>query len=304
MIARMYLEKRASISQFVPLRGHHYHVRSWGRPDPAQPALVMLHGWMDVAASFQFVIDAFKNDRHVLAPDWRGYGLTGSGGADNYWFPDYLADLDFLLDHFSAGQPVDLLGHSLGGNVATIYAGIQPERVRRLVNLEGFGVAATEPAQAPARYAKWMDQLKAYHRGDLNLRAYDQMSGVARRLMKTNKRLDQDKADWLAQHWSQQNADGKWQILGDPAHKIVNAQLTRVDETLEIYKRITAPMLFVLASDNELKTWYAGKFTLDEFRQRLAHVPDVRHALVQDAGHMLHHDQPERVAALIEEFLA
>jgi pimeloyl-ACP methyl ester carboxylesterase len=304
MIVRMYLEKRSSTSQFVRLRGQRHHVRSWGQPDPNQPVLVMVHGWMDVAASFQFVVDALLAERFVIAPDWRGYGLTESGGADNYWFPDYMADLDFLLDHFSPTRPVDLLGHSLGGNVATLYAGVRPQRVRRLVNLEGFGVAATEPGEAPARYARWMDELKALHRGDLALRAYDEQSGVARRLMRTNKRLSQDKADWLAGHWSRRNADGKWEILGAAAHKVVNAHLTRLDETLEIYKRIAAPMLFVEASRNQLEQWYRGKFTLAEFHQRLAHVPQVSKALVQDAGHMLHHDQPEQLAALIEDFLA
>ncbi len=300
----MYLEKRSSTSQFVPVRGQRHHVRTWGRPDPNQPALVMVHGWMDMSASFQFVIDAFKAERFVVAPDWRGYGLTESGSADNYWFPDYMADLDFLLDHFSPAQPVDLLGHSLGGNVATLYAGVRPQRVRRLVNLEGFGVASTEPGEAPVRYARWMDELKSFHRGDLALMAYEEQSGVARRLMKTNKRLSQDKADWLAQHWSRRNAQGKWEILGDAAHKIVNAHLTRVDETLEIYRRIGAPMLFVEASRNQLEQWYRGKFTLAEFHQRLAHVPQVSKVLVQDAGHMLHHDQPEQLAALIEAFLA
>ena len=299
----MYLEKRPSTSQFVPLRGLPYHVRSWGQPEAARPVLVMVHGWMDVSASFQFVLDALQEDRFVVAPDWRGYGLTGSQGADNYWFPDYMGDLDFLIDHFSPTQPVDLLGHSMGGNVATLYAGVRPERIRRLINLEGFGVAATQPDQAPKRYAKWMDQLKARHRGELDLRSYDDVSGVARRLMKTNKRLSKDKADWLAQYWSRRNSEGQWEILGDPGHKIVNAQLTRVDETLEIYKGISAPMLFVEAEDNELKTWYAGKFTYAEFCERLTHIAHVRKATVPDAGHMLHHDQPEIVAQLIEEFL-
>jgi pimeloyl-ACP methyl ester carboxylesterase len=300
----MYLEKRPSTSQFVPLRGIAYHVRSWGHPSPDRPVLVMVHGWMDVAASFQFVLDAMQNERFVIAPDWRGYGLTGSAGADNYWFADYLGDLDFLIDHFSPAQPVDLLGHSMGGNVATLYGGVRPERIRRLINLEGFGVAPTTPAQAPQRYALWMDQLKARHRGELDLRSYDDVSGVARRLMKTNKRLSKDKADWLAQYWSRRNSDGRWEILGDPGHKIVNAQLTRVDETLELYQRISAPMLFVEAQDNELKTWYAGKYTYAEFCARLEHIAHVRKAVVPDAGHMLHHDQPEIVAQLIEEFLA
>ena len=68
------------------------------------------------------------------------------------------------------------------------------------MNLEGFGMAKTQPSVAPRRYAKWMDELKAFHRGEMALKSYDSVAGVARRLMKTNKRLSQDKADWLAPH--------------------------------------------------------------------------------------------------------
>ena len=303
MISRMYQVKRTSRSEFVPIRDLSYHVRLWGEPTPDMPPLVMVHGWMDVAASYQFVVDAFAQDRYVMAPDWRGYGDTASGTADNYWFPDYLADLDFLLDHYAPGQAVDLVGHSMGGNVAMLYSGVRPARVRRLVNLEGFGMPATQLAQAPKRYAKWMDELKKLHAGDLELKAYDSVQGVASRLMKTNPRLQADKAEWLAQHWARANEQGQWRILGNPAHKITNAQLYRVEEVLEIYKCITAPTLAVEASENSMDQWWQGKYSLAQYHERLKSVPNVRIAHVTEAGHMMHHDQPEVLAALIEAFI-
>ena len=303
MMPQMYQVKRTSRSEFVPIRDLSYHVRLWGEPTPDMPPLVMVHGWMDVAASYQFVVDAFAQDRYVVAPDWRGYGDTASGTADNYWFPDYLADLDFLLDHYAPGQAVDLVGHSMGGNVAMLYSGVRPARVRRLVNLEGFGMPATQLAQAPGRYAKWMDELKKLHAGDLELKAYDSVQGVASRLMKTNPRLKADKAEWLAQHWARANEQGQWRILGNPAHKITNAQLYRVEEVLEIYKCITAPTLAVEASDNSMDQWWQGKYSLAQYHERLKSVPNVRIAQVVDAGHMMHHDQPEVLAALIEAFI-
>ncbi len=304
----MYQAQRPSTSQFIPIRTLRYHVQTWGQPRADTPPLVMVHGWMDVAASWQFVVDAFAQDRYVIAPDWRGYGKTEVPGCDNYWLPDYLADLDFLLDALCPGQPVDLVGHSLGGNVAMLYAGVRPERIRRLVNLEGFGMAATQPAQAPARYAKWMDELKSFHKGEMALKPYDSAAGVARRLMKNNPRLPQDKADWLALHWAGETAaeggGSQWTILGDAAHKIINANLYQVQEALEIYQRITAPTLAVEASDDSLSKWWGGKFTLAEYHERLKNVANVRVATVADASHMLHHDQPQAVAGLIEGFLA
>ena len=299
----MYQARRSSRGEFVPIRNLRYHVRLWGEPGPGRIPLVMVHGWMDVGASWQFVVDALKDDHYVIAPDWRGYGLTESPPADNYWFPDYLADLDFLLDHYSPGAPVTLVGHSMGGNIAMLYAGSRPDRIHRLVNLEGFGMAASRPSQAPRRYAAWMDELKAFHRGEMDLKRSDSAEGVAQRLMRTNQRLGLDKAQWLARHWARQDADGQWRILGDAAHKIVNASLYRVDEVLEIYKAISAPTLSVEASEDSLAKWWKGKYTLAEFHERLRSVPNLTQGTVSDAGHMLHHDQPAQVAGLMENFL-
>ncbi|MEY5098494.1 MAG: hypothetical protein RJA36_1213 [Pseudomonadota bacterium] len=316
----MYQEKRPSRSRFLNVRQQRYHVRSWGEPRPGEVPLVLLHGWMDVSASFQFVVDALQWERFVVAPDWRGFGLTREQGAgpspfdygraDHYWSADYLADLDVLLDRLDAelgraGAPVDLVGHSMGGNAAMLYAGVRPERVHRLVNLEGFGLPASRPAQAARRYAAWIDQLKARQRGELDLQHYDSLEGVARRLRKTNPRLDPGKALWLAQHWSARGEDGRWQILGDPGHKVVNAMLYRAEEAQAVWRCIAAPTLMVEATDDSLARWYQhGEFTRAEFHQRLEAVPDCRRAVVPDAGHMLHHDQPEAVARLIEDFLA
>lgn len=299
----MYQPKRPSRSEFVRIRNLDYHVRVWGEPAPGKTPLVLVHGWMDVAASYQFVVDAFDGDHYVVAPDWRGYGRTEVPATDNYWFPDYLADLDFLVDHYSPEGAVDLVGHSMGGNVAMLYTGSRPQRIRRLVNLEGFGMPATRPSQAPGRYAKWMDELKAYHRGELDLKDYADAAGVAQRLMKTNRRLRQDQADWLARHWARREDDGRWRILGHGAHKIVNASLFRVDEVLEIYRAIACPVLAVEASDDSLGVWWKGRYTLAEYHERLKAVSDLRIARIEDAGHMLHHDQPRQLAQVIEAFL-
>jgi len=313
----MYKEKRLSSSEFVPIRGLNYHVQTWGSSPEVNslPPLVLMHGWMDVAASYQFMVDAFSEvfmqGRTIIAADWRGFGKTasgpGDGVVDNFWYADYMADLDFLLDALVPGQSVDLVGHSMGGNVVMLYAGVRPTRIRHLVNLEGFGMPATQPLDAPERYAKWMEQLKKLHAGELAMRPYEDVAGVARRLMKTNPRLSQDKATWLAQHWSRAKVppDGatKWEILGDPAHKIINANLYQVEETLAIWRCITAPTLCVDASDNEMEKWYAGRYTLADYYDRLKAVPKLQKARINDAGHMLHHDQPDALAALIEGFL-
>ncbi|WP_293662422.1 alpha/beta hydrolase [Rhodoferax sp. OV413] len=305
----MYQAQRPFRSEFVPIRDMSYHVLVWGEAAPGKVPLVLLHGWMDVAASFQFVVDALRRDHFIIAPDWRGFGKTGYRegvgypGADHYWYADYLADLDFLLDHYAPGEAVNLVGHSMGGNIAMLYGGVRPQRVRRLVNLEGFGMPATVPAQAPTRLANWMDQLKLLRAGEINLKPYDSLDGVARRLIKTNPRLSPDKASWLAQHWATEGADGSWRVLGAPAHKITSAQLYRVEEVLATHKRLSMPVLAVEATESNMDVWWKGTFTPEEYRERLKVVPQVEIAQIDNAGHMLHHDQPEELAALMEPFI-
>jgi pimeloyl-ACP methyl ester carboxylesterase len=301
-----YAPRRPGRSLFADLRGLRYHALQWGDASlvtPARPPLVMLHGWMDVAASFQFVVDAFAHDRFVVALDWRGFGLTQAPPTDSYWFPDYLGDLDAALDTpafgLAPGQVVDLLGHSMGGNVAMLYAGVRRERVRRLVNLEGFGMPSTRPEQAPQRYAQWLDELKA----PALLKSYDSLAAVAERLRRNNPRLSADKAAWLAPHWSRRRADGQWEILGDPAHKRVNPVLSRTEEMLECWKLIAAPLLWIEGDATEVIQRWAGRYSREEFEARLAVVSQVERRTVSPAGHMLHHDQPQSLAGHIEAFL-
>jgi len=303
----IYQPLRPSCSEILTIRTLEYHVHCWGAPTSEQPPLVLLHGWMDCGASWQFVVDALSDallqSRTILAPDWRGFGATRpTTPCDSYHFVDYLGDLEALLNHYAGEQPVDLVGHSMGGNVAMMYAGVRPERIRRLVNLEGFGLPATQPAQAPQHIAHWLDQLGQWQRGDLALKDYDSAEGVARRLMKTNPRLPADKAAWLARHWAKEDTQGRWHIQGDAAHKVTSALPYRADETLALYAAISAPVLAVQADGTDLAKWWQDRYTLTEYHQRLQHVRNCRTAVVADAGHMLHHDQPQAVAELITDF--
>lgn len=289
---------KASRSEFITIRGLRTHVRHWGQV--GAPKIFMVHGWMDVGASFQFVVDCLQKEWHVIAPDWRGFGLTDRSQADTYWFPDYLADLDALLNLYAPDQAVNLLGHSMGGNVVSLYAGIRPERVSKLIDLEGFGLPQTHPKQAPSRFRRWLDELQS----PPSMRSYETLEAVVARLQKTNPRLNNEHAVFLAQHWSRQTADGTWEILGDPLHKMTGPLLYRVEEMMACWAKITAPVLWVEAADTDVWRWMGPKEEARiEIDRRITFIPKVRTEMMADAGHMLHHDQPEKLARLIEEFL-
>jgi len=301
----IYGPRRPHDSEFLTLRGLRHHLLRWGATtsaSPQKPLLVLLHGWMDVGASFQFLVDALSalnDERPILAMDWRGFGLSDNAPGSNYWFPDYLADLDALLDQISPELPVDLLGHSMGGNVVMSYAGVRPERVRRLINLEGFGLPEAKPEQAPGRLATWLKELKE----PPQLRPYASHEAVAQRLIKTNPRLSPDKAAWLAPHWSRQQADGSWQLLADPAHKRANPILYRKDEIVAGWKLITAPTLWVEGDASDLSQFWGDRYPRADFEARLSAVPRLDKQMIRAAGHMLHHDQPEALARCLEDFL-
>jgi pimeloyl-ACP methyl ester carboxylesterase len=286
---------RQSESEFLQIRGLRYHVRHWRAR--GAPKMVLLHGWMDVSASFQFMVDALRAPWDVYAPDWRGYGLTDWGKADCYWFADYLADLDALLEHIEPVAPVNLVGHSLGGNVAALYAGVRPARIARFVNLEGFGMAPTHAEQAPKRYARWLEELRDPPR----LRSYESFSQLAGRLQQGNRRLSRARAEFLARHWGRE-APGQGVLLrGDPAHKIVNPMLYRYEEVRACWREVRAPVLWVEGAESE--TPNRLNLNAAQIAERRAAFPNLETVIVPDAGHMLHHDQPEAVARLVEEFL-
>ena len=290
---------RASRSEFLSVRGLRYHVRFW-EPVPGIPSagtMLMLHGWMDVSASFQFLVDALKGNWRVISPDWRGYGQTDWPGGDCYWFPDYLGDLDALADELFPGEPINLVGHSMGGNVATLFSGIRPHRVRKLVNLEGVGMPATRAEQAPERYARWLDEIRRGSR----MRDYACREDVAQRLMQNNPRLGAGQARFLAEHWSRPTADGRFELAGDPTHKVVNANLYNVEEVLACWRQVRADVLLVFAHHAERWQRFISS---PAYQRRLLTFRSLVTRTVDDAGHMMHHDQPAKIAQMIEEHFA
>jgi pimeloyl-ACP methyl ester carboxylesterase len=290
-------------SHRVSLRGLSHRVLTWG--DPAAPKVFLLHGWMDVAASFQFLVDAFARDWYAIAPDLRGYGQS-AWQPQGYWFPDYVADLEALLDAFAPGEAAALVGHSLGGNIVLHYAGVRPQRVRAVVSLDGFGIPAEDASLAPAKFRAWLDAQTQ----PAEFAPYASIGHVAARLRKNNRRLTEERALFLARHWAEELADGSARLVSDPRHKLPFPTVYRLEEVFAIWRAIEAPVLWLAGADSTIPQWLDGAQASDGgtdplagVRRRLAHIANGRLQVVADAGHMLQHDQPAAVAAAIESFL-
>lgn len=277
----------------IPIRGLEHHFIRWG-PDSEDPVL-LLHGFADCAASFQFVADAIDPQLPLLAIDWRGFGASARSPG-GYWFPDYYADLEEMLDAFCQRGPARIVGHSMGANVAMIYAGVRPARVRSLVNLEGIGLLRTHPDQAPARLAQWLDEL----RGPVADGEYANLAELAARVAKRNPRLPPAQAEFVATCWSEPLAGGGVRLLADPAHRRTNPYLYRREEMEACWRAITARVLLVVGADSELLPRLAPEGGVESFK---AIVPGLAVEQVAAAGHMLHHEAPRAIARLIEAFV-
>jgi pimeloyl-ACP methyl ester carboxylesterase len=273
------------------VRGLKHRLTWWG--EPTDTPIVLLHGFQDCGDTWQFLVDCLPDTWSLVAPDWRGFG--GSEWApDGYWFPDYLADLEVLLDALAPRGPARVIAHSMGANIALLYGGIRPQRLQWIVNLEGIGLPRTQPDEAPARYAAWLDELKQPLIGG-RYRSVQQLADV---LMKRNPRLAADRAHFVARAWTRE-AEGAVSLAFDPRHRWVNPVLYRREEAEACWSRITSPILFV-----------AGESS-GHLERRLADFDDARmHALFRDmqivklpgVGHMMHHEDPQAVADPIIHF--
>lgn len=288
-----YRPRRPPVAGDIELRGLRCHLRRWPGTDPAP--IVLLHGWMDTGDTFQFLVDESSATRTFVAADWRGFGRS-EWPRDGYWFPDYFADLDALLEQLSPAAPVTLLGHSMGGNVALMYAGIRPERVRRVVSIEGLGLPRTQPGEAPGRYRAWLGQL----RSQPGFSDADSLDALAQRLRRRNPRLAPGRADFIAQAWTEPVAGGGVAMRGDPAHKRINPVLYRREEAEACWREIAAPVLCIAGRDSELLPRLGDDANPAVLRRNFR---NFEYHVLPEAGHMVHHEQPEQLAALIEAFL-
>ena len=280
-------------SNFLDIRGKKYHLKIWGQPDA--PKLFYLHGWADTGTTFQFVIDAMQSNWQVIAIDWRGFGKTEHQNSC-YWFPDYLADLDLILEAYSPDEAVTLIGHSMGANVASLYAGIKPERVNRLINIEGFGLSDSDPNNAPVTYRRWLEKQESTPKFNGYL-SYDEL---VPRITKRSPTMKLDRAAFVAKEWAYEDSDGHVSLRADPYHKLPNAIQYRRSEAEACWNNITARTIFIWGEHTNFNK------EMDLMRNMTsANHPFTKAEIVciKNTGHMIHFENPESLAAVLEDFL-
>lgn len=281
-----------SRSEFLQVRGLRSHIRRWG--DPEAPKVFLLHGLLDLSATFEDFAQALLPRFQVLAPDMRGFGESewAPGG---YWFQDYLGDLDQILLQLAPSEPLRLVGHSMGAQIASLYAGLRPERVRKLVLLDGLFLPDMAPNLAPKRFRDWLDELLEKP-AEKTYASFEELAG---RVRKQHPQLSDERALFVAQCWGREEAPGRILLRADPAHRQRGPGLYRAAESEAIWRQVTAETLFVDAG----KSLFGKAISEEERQRRRACFRRRRVASLPQAGHMLHFDAPLDTARIVMEFL-
>lgn len=276
------------VSRFYQSQGLRLHVADWGNAEA--PPLILLHGGRDHCRSWDLIARALQPYFHVLAPDLRGHGDSDWTKGGSYALTEYVYDLSRLVRGLA--RPVTLLGHSMGGMVALIYAGTFPEQVSSLVVLDGVTVLPNAK-QAPTheRIAKWAAQLDRLE--DREPRRYGTIDEAAAQMRAHNKRLPAELARHLAAFGVRQNADATWSWKFDPYQRAMAPHRLSPQDHVSLWSRIACPTLLLQAEESFLES-PAG--LADHFQC-------ARTETISGAGHWLHHDQPDAVLRAVASFL-
>jgi pimeloyl-ACP methyl ester carboxylesterase len=281
--------------KFVDSQGLSIHCLEWG--DPAGEPLVLVHGYLDLAYSWKWLVEALQREAHkppwIVAPDCRGHGDSGWVGAGGYYyFPDYVFDLDCVIRSLGAAQ-CQLVGHSMGGTISLLFAGAFPERVSRLALIEGIGPPGMEFSDAPPRMRKWITEVR--ERGRRHFREYASVQAGAGQLRQTNPRLSDDLALDLARTAMKQNDRGKWVWKFDPLHRTASPQPFYARQALEFLRRIECPVLVVDGKQSR-------QMTRADKQERYEAIKNHRRVIIDNAGHMVHQDNPHELAKVFAQF--
>lgn len=272
------------------------HFVDWG--NEAKPPLLLVHGGKDHARSWDFVARALRSDYHVIVPDLRGHGDSAWAQGSTYTLPEYVLDIAQLVEVLGLA-PLSIVGHSMGAAVSLYYTGVYPEKVRKLVAIEGMGAPPelrilNENRELWEMTTAWIDAVRSGARRQP--RHYATIDEAAARMRQENPNLTPEQAHHLTVHGVARNEDGSFSWKFDNASRPLFPQRLAPGSLERLWQRIACPTLLVHGSDG----WH-GDPAKDG---RAAHIAKARVLEISRAGHWVHHDQLDAFVAATRAFLA
>jgi pimeloyl-ACP methyl ester carboxylesterase len=279
-------------SHRLPLAtGLTYHVLEWG--EEHEHSILLLHGFLDIAWSWRPTVEAGLAERfHVIAPDMRGHGdsdRVGPGGY--YYFADYLADVHELVKQ-RAHDKLTIVGHSMGGSIASYYTGSYPSRVHKLALLEGIGPPPQSPT-GPERVIAWLAGWERVRNAPT--RSYASIDEAAARLREHDRLLDAPLARELAEHGTVEDDQRRRRFKHDPLHATTGPYSISLDASQRFWRAVKCPVLLVQGDQSE--------FQLPDIAERAACFVQVHQKTLTGAGHMMQRHQPVALARMLMEFV-
>jgi pimeloyl-ACP methyl ester carboxylesterase len=266
-------------------------VVEWG--SEGAPLVVLLHGFQDAAESFDNVAQTLvQRGFRVVAPDLRGFGDSDRvppGGY--YYFPDYVFDVAEILDAVSPSAPVRLVGHSMGGTVATLVAGTFPDRIAALALIEGVGPPSVPGDFAVERMAAWIEGVRKQRgRPEKSL----SMEEAVSRLRISHPNLPVETVARRTAQLTRLGDDGRYVWAFDPLHRTRSPLEFQVERWRTFARRITARTLCIGGGPTG--------FHPDDEAERIAVIPGARSIEIDGAGHMIHWTAPATLATTLADF--
>lgn len=274
---------------------HRLKLQFWDWGQEGKPSLVLVHGGLDHARNWDWVARELRNDYHVFALDLRGHGNSAQAPGALYTIAEHVLDLSALIDIID-NFPIYIIGHSLGGIIALHYAGIYPEKVKKLISIEGFGLPSWHRVHRPAneRLREWIENVR-----DLERRAprtYTDLDSAVARMKEANRHLSDEVARHLTLHGTNWNSDGSLMWKFDNFARPFAPYGQSIEDGRQVYSQIECPVLLF---------WGEESMIVDpESDGRASAIRNYRMTKVPNAGHWVHHDQLDIFLTEAKKFLA
>jgi pimeloyl-ACP methyl ester carboxylesterase len=269
------------------------HYLDWG--NAGAPLLVLVHGGRDHARNWDWVAQALREDWHIICPDLRGHGDSAWSPDGSYSMPFYVSDLAQLIHQICDG-PVSIVAHSLGGAIALRYAGLYPERVRRLAVIEGLGISVLDKkpkAPVAERWRDWIDERRM-----LSARVphrYPTLDEAFARMREANPHLSPDRIHHLTVHGTNRNEDGTYSWKFDNYVRSLFPMGITDDELHQLWHNVDCPVWLVHGADSWAR--HPGK------DGRSARFKWATVTSYEKAGHWVHHDRFDDFVKDLRKFL-